>query len=262
MRVLDRKLMRDLWRLRGQVLAIAFVIASGVAVLVMSFSAIEALESTGDAYYERYRFAEVFAGVERAPEKLAKRIASVPGVQNVETRIVEFATLDIEGFAEPVVGQLVSIPAGRQPVLNRLALRSGRLIAPGRPDEVVLSEPFAMEHGLVPGDQLKVLLNGNKRSVDIVGIGLSPEYVYAIGPGQLLPDDKRFGVLWTSRETLEAAYDLDGAFNNVSLTLLRGTNVDDVISRLDDLLDRYGGHVPIRFPIFSSRTRSRSCVQS
>ncbi|MDH3738198.1 MAG: ABC transporter permease, partial [Alphaproteobacteria bacterium] len=132
MGALDRKLFRDIWRLRGQVLAIALVIASGVAVLVMAFSAIEALEGTGTAYYERYRFAEVFAGVERAPEKIATRIADIPGVQNVETRITKFATLDIVGFEEPVIGQLISIPESGQPMLNRLALRTGRPIAPGR----------------------------------------------------------------------------------------------------------------------------------
>lgn len=241
MGALDRKLLRDIWRLRGQVLAIALVIASGVAVLVMSFSSIQALESTGIAYYERYHFAEVFAGVERAPNKIARRIADIPGVQNVETRIVKFATLDIAGFEEPVIGQLISIPERGQSVLNRLALRTGRLVAPGRPDEVVLSEPFAQEHGLAPGDRLQALMNGKKQTLDIVGIALSPEYVYALGPGQLVPDEKRFGILWIGREALEAAYDLDGAFNDLSLTLLRGVNVDDVISRLDTVLDRYGG---------------------
>ena len=241
MRALDRKLFRDMWRLRGQVLAIALVIASGVAVLVTSFSGIEALETTGTAYYERYRFAEVFAGVERAPEKIADRVRDIPGVQNVETRIVKFATLDIANFEEPVIGQLVSIPEDGQPLLNRLALRTGRLIAPDRPDESVLSEPFAEEHGLAPGDQLEAVMNGKKRTLDIVGIALSPEYVYSIGPGQLMPDEKRFGILWMSRAALEASYDLDGAFNNLSLTVLRSTNVDDVIDRLDTLLDQYGG---------------------
>jgi putative ABC transport system permease protein len=238
---LNRKLLRDLWRLRGQVLAIALVIASGVAVLVMSFSSIEALETTATAYYERYGFADVFATVKRAPVKLTARIAEIPGVQIAETRIVKYATLDIAGFEEPVTGQLVSIPERGQSVLNRLALRTGRLVSPGRPDEVVLSEPFADAHGLEPGDQLQALMNGHKRRLDIVGIALSPEHVYVIGPGQLMPDDKRFGILWMGRDALEAAFDLDGAFNDLSLTLLRGTSTDDVIARLDTMLDGYGG---------------------
>ncbi len=241
MHALNRKLLRDLWRLKGQVLAIAMVVASGVAVLVMSLTALDSLQETAEAYYERYRFAHVFAGVKRAPERLARRIADIPGVQAVETRISKFATLDLEHFVEPAIGRLISIPERGESLLNRLALREGRLVAPGREDEVVLSEPFAEEHGLRPGNQFDVIMNGNKRTLDVVGIALSPEFVYAIGPGALMPDDKRFGIGWMGREALEAAYDLDGAFNDVSLTLLRGIPPEPVIERLDRLLDRYGG---------------------
>ena len=193
MRALNRKLLRDLWRLRGQVLAIALVIASGVAVLVMSLTALEALRGTAEAYYERYRFAQVFASVKRAPERLVSRIAALPGVQAVETRIVELAILDIEGFAEPVIGMLASIPEHGEPQLNRLALRQGRFVAPGRPDEVVISETFSEGHDLNPGDHLHAIINGHKRRLDVVGVALSPEYVYSIGPGALMPDDQRFG---------------------------------------------------------------------
>ncbi|MDH3660857.1 MAG: ABC transporter permease [Alphaproteobacteria bacterium] len=241
MRALNRKLMRDLWRLRGQILAIALVVASGVAVLVMSLSALEALVETSEAYYERYRFAHVFAGVKRAPDHLARRIAAIPGVQTVETRIAKFAILDIEGFAEPVIGRLMSVPEGREPLLNQLALREGRLVEPGRPDEVVLSEPFAEAHGYKPGDRIAAIINDTKRPLNIVGIALSPEFVYAIGPGALMPDDKRFGILWMGREALAAAYDLDGAFNDVTLSLLPGVEPTAVIERLDLLLERNGG---------------------
>jgi putative ABC transport system permease protein len=174
-RALDRKLLRDLVRMRGQVGAIALVIASGVGVLVMSLSTIEALDETATAYYERYRFAQVFASVKRAPERLAGRIATIPGVQAVETRIVEMATLDVAGFTEPVVGLLVSIPEHGEPVLNRLAIKAGRGVSPGRPDEVVLSEPFSEAHGLLPGERLSAIINGHKRSLQVVGVALSPE---------------------------------------------------------------------------------------
>lgn len=241
MRVLDRKLVRDLWRLRGQVLAIALVIASGVGVLIMALSTSEALDETAKAYYERNRFAHIFANTKRAPEYIADRLARIPGIQALETRITKLATLDIAGFNEPVVGRLVSIPERSQSVLNRLVLRSGRLVRPRYPDEVVLSEPFAEIHGLAPGDQLKAIMNGNRRTLRIVGIALSPEFVYAMGPGALMPDKKRFGVLWMGRKALAAAYDLDGAFNDVTLTLLRGTDPDGVINRIDRILDRFGG---------------------
>jgi putative ABC transport system permease protein len=241
MRALHRKLLRDLWRLRGQVLAIALVMASGVGVLVMSLTTVESLEETAIAYYERYRFGHVFARVERAPEHLAERLREIPGVQAVEIRVVRTAVLDIEGFEEPVIGQLVSIPERAEPRVNRLALREGRLPRFGSPDEAVLTEPFAQAHGLVPGDRLRAVINGRWRELTVVGIALSPEYVYAIGPGALMPDDRRFGVLWMGHEALQAAFDLDGAFNDVSLALLRGTDPDAVIDRVDRILGRYGG---------------------
>jgi len=241
MRALHRKLLRDLWRLRGQVLAIALVMASGVGVLVMSLTTVESLEETAIAYYERYRFGQVFAHVERAPEHLADRLREIPGVQAVETRVVRTAVLDVEGFEEPVIGQLVSVPERTEPRLNRLALRQGRYPRLGYPDETVLTEPFAQVHGLEPGDSLRAVINGRWRELTVVGIALSPEYVYAIGPGALMPDDRRFGVLWMGHEALQAAFDLDGAFNDVSLALLRGTDPETVVDRVDRLLARYGG---------------------
>ncbi|HQR24788.1 MAG TPA: FtsX-like permease family protein [Steroidobacteraceae bacterium] len=240
-RPLYLKLVRDLWRLRGQVFAIALVMASGIGVLVMSLTTVESLQETAIAYYERYGFAQVFAQVERAPEHLRDRMREIPGVRAVETRVVHTAVLDIEGFEEPVIGKLVSVPERSEPQLNRLALRLGRMPRLGAPDEAVLNEPFAAAHRLGVGDRLRAIVNGRWRVLTVVGIALSPEYVYAIGPGALMPDDKRFGVLWMGHEALQAAYDLDGAFNDVSLALLRGANPDDVVQRVDTLLEGYGG---------------------
>jgi len=237
----NRKLLRDLWRLRGQVLAVSMVIGSGVAVLVMSLGSLEALRDTADAYYERYRFAHVFASLRRAPERLVPRIQAIPGVQAVETRVSRLAVLEVEGFGEPVMGRLVSIPERGEPVLNRLALRAGRWVAAERPDEVVIGEAFAEAHGLAPGDRLRAVVNGKRRTLEIVGVALSPEFVYSIGPGALMPDDQRFGVLWMGRQALSGAYDLEGAFDDVSVSLLRGTPPSTVIAQLDALLAPYGG---------------------
>ncbi|MDH4056179.1 MAG: ABC transporter permease [Gammaproteobacteria bacterium] len=241
MRAMDRKVLRDLWHLRGQVMAIGMVIAAGIAALIMSLSTLEALDETTAAYYERYRFGDVFAWVKRAPESVEQRIAELPGVRTVQVRVSRFATVDIEGFAEPVMGQFVSVPAGRQPVLNQLVLRSGRLAAEGSEDEVVLNEPFAEAHNLAIGGQIVALINGHRRELRIVGTALSPEFVYALGPGALMPDDRRFGILWMSHETLAAAYDLKTAFNSVSLDLERGANSAEVMQQLDRILERYGG---------------------
>ena len=241
MRILDIKLLRDLKRLWAQALAIALVIAGGVATLVMAVGSYRTLEETRSAYYERYRFADVFATVRRAPKTLVDRIAEIPGVAAVEARVAKLALLDIPNFREPATAEFVSLPQGRQPDLNRLYLRVGRMPDPGKAEEVVISESFAKAHAFAPGARFSAILNGRKRELAVVGIALSPEFIYAIGPGDIMPDDRRFGIVWMSEKALANAYDLEGAFSSVSLRLLRGGSEREVIRRLDVLLDPYGG---------------------
>lgn len=241
MSMLDRKLRRDLLRIWGQVLAIGFVIAAGVAVVVLSMGTLQSLRDTRDAYYDRYRFADVFAYANRAPNQLAERIADISGVARVSTRIVEDITLYMPDLVEPARGRILSIPEGEEPTLNQLYLRTGRFVERGRPDEVILNVAFAEAHGLYPGDRITANINGRRRELEVVGTALSPEFIYAIAPGEFMPDNRRYGVMWMGREALEAAFDREGAFNQVSLGLTRSANIDDVIDRVDDLLAPYGG---------------------
>ncbi len=238
---LDRKLFRDLWHLKGQAFAIAMVIGCGVATVIVMFGTLESLRATGEAYYERYRFADVFAPLKRAPVYRAADIAKIPGVSEVSTRVVMSVTLDIPGMNEPAMARLISLPETGQDPLNRIALREGRWVNARHPDEVIVSENLALAHGLRPGDTFGAIINGKKRSLNIVGIALSPEFIYAIGPGQLMPDDRTFGITWMGRRALEAAFDLEGAFNDVSVSLLRSASEPAVIEQLDTLLAAYGG---------------------
>jgi putative ABC transport system permease protein len=241
MAVLDIKLFRDFRRLWAQALAIALVVAGGVAALVLAVGSFRSLQETRIAYYERYQFADVFALVKRAPKSLVERIAEIPGVAAVDARIAKLALLDVPGFAEPATGQFLSLPEGRQPVLNRLYMRAGRMPEPGHAEEVVVNEGFAKTHGFSPGSRFSAILNGRKREFVIVGTALSPEFVYSIGPGDRMPDERRFAIVWMTEKALASVYDLDGAFSAVSLKLLRDASEPEVIQRLDALLDSYGG---------------------
>ena len=241
LRPLDRKLVRDIWHMRAQMAAIAVVVACGVATVVTTRTSYTSLLTSRAAYYENYRFADVFAHSQRAPEFLAARLAAIGGIAAVESRIVSGVTLDVPGLAEPATGRLVSIPARGRPALNDLHLRRGRWLEPERRGEVIASEAFAAANGLEAGDSLGAVLNGRWERLRIVGIAISPEYVYEIGESGLFPDNRRFGVLWMSRDAMEAAFDMTGAFNDVSLRLERGASTADVLDRVDRALERYGG---------------------
>jgi len=241
MTALNRKLLRDVWEQRSQALAIALVMAAGVAMYVAYLSNFDSLRSTVDTYYARQRFADVFASLTRAPQRLRAQLADIPGVDVVETRVVVGVTLDIPGMLEPAAGLLVSIPGDRRPLLNDVFLRRGQWPDPTRPDEVLASEAFCTAHGFEPGATFAALINGRRRTLTISGIALSPEYVYSIPPGEMIPDDRRYGVFWMEHRALAAAYNMEGGFNQVSLGLSPDASVPEVLADVDRMLDPYGG---------------------
>ena len=236
---LRRKALRDLRRLWAQALAIALVLAAGVATLILGNGAHRALSDTRERYYQDYRFADLSSDVVRAPLALINDIRAIDGVLQADPRIVKLGRPEIEGMNEPASVLLVSAPQADG--LNRLHLREGRLPSADAADEAVVSQDFATAHGLRQGAHLTVVMNGKRRDLAITGIALSPEFIYALGPGEMMPDPRRFGVVWLPRAALERAFDLEGAFSNVALRLAPGVSEARVIAELDRLTGPYGG---------------------
>lgn len=241
MQAIDRKLLRDFKRLWIQAIAIALVLACGVAILLTSVGMYSALSETRTAYYERNRFADVFVHTTRAPDSLLPEIARIDGVLNVEARISGAAILDIPGRVKTAVGQVLSYPEDREPVLNVPLLVQGRFPDPMVTHEVVVNAPFAEANGFEPGDSFDANLKGQKREFTIVGTVLSPEFVYTIGPGALMPDNRSFGIIWMSERAAAAAFDMTGAFNDVAIAVAAGLPTEPIIDAVDDLLEPYGG---------------------
>lgn len=241
MRTLHIKLLRGLWSLKGQGMAIAMVIAIGVGMYVMALTALESLRETQSGFYHDQRFSDVFAELKRAPESVAERIAELPGIAVLDTRVRAPLHIRLSGFNESITGQALSIPDGRQPQLNRLYLRAGEMPETGRDDQVLVSEAFAEAHALVPGDSLDVVINGRFRQLRISGIVLSPEFIYQIRPGDLFPDFARYALIWMNRSALAAAFNMEGAFNDMVIRLAPSASADGVIAQLDPILEPWGG---------------------
>lgn len=238
---LDRKLLRDLNRMKGQAFAVSVVMACGLAMLIMARSLIHSLESTRQEYYEAHRFAEVFVHLKRAPNSLVPRLAEIPGVATAQAGIAVQVTLDLEGLDEPASGQVRSLPDFGPPELNRLYLRTGSWLAPGSRGEVLVSEAFAEANNLHPGDTLAMLLYGRRQEFRIAGLVLSPEIIFEARPGASLPDNRTYGTFWLPYKEVATAFNLYGAFNYLTLTLAPGAELRPVIAVVDRLLQPYGG---------------------
>jgi putative ABC transport system permease protein len=238
--ILDRKLVRDLWSFRGHALGIVLVLACAAATVSMSFSVQRSLDDTREDYYRHYGFADLFVSVAGTPLSLVTAIRRIPGVAAAAPRIVGYGAISVDGFGEPVTGRLVSLPEADNPPVNALVLRQGRWPAPDHREEVLVNEAFAAAHGLRPGGRLTLTVGGLRRDVTIAGVALSPEFIFALGPGQIVPDDRRFGIVWMAEPELAAAVGLTGRFNDLAVRLGPATSAASVIEPLARLLASHG----------------------
>ncbi|HVX40676.1 MAG TPA: FtsX-like permease family protein, partial [Gemmatimonadaceae bacterium] len=223
-----------------QVTSIALVMACGVMTIMGLRSTLTSIRAARDGYYAAYRFGDLFSQMQRAPASVARQIAAIPGVAAVETRIARDVRLDVPGLTQPAIGHMVSIPDVHRPMLNDLHVRSGRWIAPGRDDEVLVSERFAEQNHLHPGDSLAAVINGRWQRVHIVGVALSPEFVVEFAGHGMFVDNRLFGILWTSRRGLESAFDMKDAFNDVVVRIAPGASQAAVSEALYDVLRPWG----------------------
>ena len=240
MSLLDRKLLRDIAAMRGQVITIALVVAAGVAVFVASVSTFNSLQSGRDRFYANARFPQVFVTLKRAPLSVVAQLNEIPGIAAVEPRIVRDVIVDWPSSMLPVSARMVSLTRAGDEPLARLHLRRGTAPESGDTHGAAINEAFAEANAAAPGQDVRVVLNGRLQSFHITGIALSPEYVYAVKPGLPIPDDRFFAVLWIDRTAAEAAFDMKGAFNDAVVSLAPGTDPKPVIAELDRLLEPYG----------------------
>lgn len=241
MSALTLKLVRDLARMKGQVLTIALVVACGIAAFVTLRSTFDSLAEARAAYYERERFGDVFVDCERAPMAVLDELARVPGVERLQASVREHVTVPIEGQRAPATGLVVGIPVDRPAVLDAVRLRSGRMPEVGHTDEVLVLESFALAHGLSSGSRLSIVAAGTLRHLSVVGTAVAPDFLFSVAEGQLTVDDKRFGVFWMEQAAAGAFFEKSGAFDHVSLALGPGTQKAGVLQEIDRLLAPYGG---------------------
>lgn len=242
MKAIHIKLWRDLKRLRAQVVTIAMVVAIGVAGFVGMFSVHQSLEGSRDHFYRDNRLADVFASVKRAPVHLRERLAALDGVAEVKLDVVFDAQIDLPGVLPPVTGRFIGLDLARAHAsrqgLNALTLKRGRWPERDGTLEALVSDRFAAARGLNPGDTVHAILNGKRERVHLVGTAASPEYVFASQGGA--PDDQSFGIWWIDSTRMTQAFDMQGAFNQVSLRLDAGQVVERVLPQVDRLLEPYG----------------------
>lgn len=247
MKVLHKKLMRDILRAKGQAFAVAMVICCGAASYITVASSYRNLLLTRDSYYAQYRFEDFSILLEQAPETAAFRVEAIPGVRQARGRIVEDVNVDIEGQKGQRTGRIVSMPDHDEDVIDDIVVLSGRYFDKGASNEVILSDAFATANGLEVGDRIQATINNRKQTLRIIGTALSPEYVYMIRNARdFFPKPERFGIMWVPETWAEMAFDMSAAVNNIVGLVEDPEDLDAVLDSAEKLLDAYGVYATVK----------------
>ena len=235
--------MRDLWQRKGSLGALVLIGAVGLTFLICMVSVYQDLVRSRDSFYRDYRLPDFTIALKRAPDRLAKLAQQYPNVVEAEGRIKMSGRVSIEGFDDPISATVQSVPHPRATHFNELLIKSGTWFTGDGRRQVIVNEAFAEAHGLLPGDELTLVLMGQQQTFRIVARALSPEYVYVVPTGgSLAPDSKRSAVLFLPQRELAQAADLDGAFNELVGKLKdpsRGP-MRASLTQLEELLEPYG----------------------
>jgi putative ABC transport system permease protein len=240
MRALNRKLMRDLWRLKLQAFTIALLVACGIASLVAAIASYESLRLARDHFYSAAHLADVFVSLDRAPLPVLDRIRDVPGVAVVEGRVAGDFRLLLKDTNEPVSAHIVSLPTAASGSLNEARVLLGRAIEPGASDEILLGQGLAEYWKVEPGSVVTAIINGRRVRLRVVGLATAPEYLY-VTPTTGLVDPGHYGVAWMDGDALARTMGMSGEVNDMAVQLIAGADAMEVMHRVDVLLEPYGG---------------------
>ena len=241
-KTLDRKLLREVRTHLGMLLAVTSIIAVGVANLVMMVSSYMNLSEAKRLYYAQCRMADFSIELKKVPLAELSALAAMPEVAEIRPRIQQYVTVDIDGVAEPLGGQVLSLPDRRRPMIDDIVIRQGSYFSDRRENEVIVNEEFARVHRLRPGQWIRLLLNNQQQELFIVGTAISSEYVYLLAPGAIAPDAKHFGIFYLKQSYAEDVFDFQGSANQVlgRLSAVAHGSPREVLRRAEDMLSSYG----------------------
>ena len=245
-RKLNLKLVRDIRFSPWLFLGIVLVVTSGITLFDASFISYYSLGGSYNLTYQKLNMADFTVDMQSAPQEVVDRIRRIPGVKQVEGRVVEELEIEQELATKRVTGRIISLPDRGLPTVNTLHIVKGVLPAPGSTRELLLESAFAKYHGYEPDDFIYPVVDDDKTRFRISGIAMSPEYIYVIrSRDSPTPEPKQFGVMFMRKEIADRLFGTSGAVNQVAVTIVPGAQRARIMRQVEQLLRPYGADEPI-----------------
>ncbi len=238
-RMLFRKTARDMKSTWPQSLALAIIVALGIAGLVSMDGAYRNLSTSYNYAYKTLHFADVTFSVQAAPSAVVKKVAHLDGVSAVTGRLIIDTGYDLPS-GEPIRARFIGLPTDSQPEVDSLYIREGRYLQAGDKDAVVLESHFAKFYGLHPGDEVTPIVNGKRVAMKIVGVASSPEYLIVSRSKQdVMPSSRTFAVLFAPLPQVQKTFGMGGQVNDIAILLKSDAGREKVIEKAHSVLQPY-----------------------
>ncbi|MDR3598360.1 FtsX-like permease family protein [Clostridium sp.] len=239
MNILLKNLLRDIKKSKGQFISILIIIILGVTFYTALNSAFKNLSNSSAKYYEEYRLADLWIDLDKAPASIKEKVEKLPNVEMVTGRIVKDASINISG--ENATLRFITLPDIKNNVVNDINIESGRYFSGEDSNQCLLDEDFFKANDLKLGEYIYPIINGNQVKLKVIGVVKSPEFIYTLkDSSELVPDNKRFGIIYIKQSFGEAIFDFKGSVNNISIKVTGGSDVDAVKDDAKRLLKNYG----------------------
>lgn len=239
MNILNKKLLRDLWQAKGQFLSVLVIVVIGVMFYSGINAAFRNLSGASEKYYREYRFGDLWVSFQKAPESTEARIESLPFVKMAMGRIVQDVNILISGENASI--RLITLPDEKKDIVNDIMMKSGRYFSLTDNNQCLVDEAFFKAHNLKTGDYIFPIINGNEVRLKVIGSVTNPEYVYSIkDASELVPDNRRFGVIYIKKSFGQAILGTNGSINSASMLLREGTDIEKAKDDVKKLLKEYG----------------------
>lgn len=239
MDILNRKIARDLWQSRGQFISVLIVVIIGVMFYSGINAAFRNLSGASEKYYREYRFGDLWANLYRAPDSVEEKIKSLPFIKMATGRIVQDVKIEIS--EENAVVRLITLPDEKREIVNDIMLTSGSYFSDADSNQCLVEEEFFKAHNLKIGDSIYPIINGSEVKLKVAGSAKSPEFVYTIKDGsELVPDSRKFGVVYIKKSFGQAVLGYNGSVNNLSMLVQEGTDIDNAKDDVKKYLNEFG----------------------
>ncbi len=235
------KIFRDIRRSRWQFVAVAVVIALGVAIFIGSYGSFVNLRSSYDRTYEELDMGDLWFDVADAPAAVASDARAVEGVIAADGRLVVDLPVTVPAIGEgPIQARLSTLPGDDRPAVNDVKVTRGDYFT--GPGQVLLEQGFADFNDVPVGDAVRLQsTDGAVIELTVVGHAVSPEYLFvARSERDLFTPPSSFGVMFVPYEELAPALGLDERINSLSLRLDPSVDAQAISLEMSAFLEPYG----------------------